>query len=1196
MSDVSKSRQCVRFALVIVLFILFAKLIENDVLISKFDERHARQIQNIFAEKEKSLLEGIDALESLLADNASVVSDPLLAFYNVYAENLRQRGLYLFIYRNDSLIFWTSNDVPVSDKYSTFDFNRPYLSLGNNSYFSGKYASFVKSGDIYNIVGLALIKYVYNIENKYLKTSFQKEFDLPPNVKISPIKQDDAYEITDKDGQFMWSLIFDSTCFEKKQIYIPAFVYLFAIFLFFGLFDRILRINFKKGESQNVYLIVLAFVLAVIRLVMQHWQIPGVFYQIELFTPIYYGSRWFPSLGELGLWCVFIGFYVIELYRFLEFHRAYRNKLKYYVYISIACIVLIAWFFVLCFILKELVINSSGIFETESKLTSLFNIIGLFGYAIFLILLVSFCLLLDKTVQLIRMNQTFKYKYWNYILTVIVLALFSFIFINHYSNEKNNSKKKLLVTNLSSRNDLTTEYLLWGISDRIISDNAALAEYVHRGFRNADFSEVLKYIKQQYFYSSYWNRYKFQCYVCDNDWQLDITNAQIENCVNYFKHQTITMGAKLPRSEFYYIDRPNDVSWYLGWFRIAKEDTLPLHLFIELWPSEVWDEIGYPELLLDDRLVADNILKGYSYSKYLNNERIMQSGDYRYNLKGDMFQTDNSDYHTVYADGMEHLVYRPDKNNMIVLSSESSKTTNYIFNFSYIFIFYLIIATIFLLIIHLPALKKEFLWNIRNKIQILMIIVLLVSFAIITVFTVLYITGNYLNKHNDIVTDKMRAIHANLAEEIIRYDRLEEKNDNDNYLLAGWLKYFQRLFSTDINLFDARGQLIATSLPDIFDKGLVGRQINPEAYFKLSFGQKQPSIIEQEDIGGLHYISAYELITDHDNKVIAYLNLPYFTHHDALSEEISNVIVVLFIFYMAIIIITVIISVMVSNQITKPLMMLQDKFRNIKLGEKNELVIYNSRDELGGFVKEYNKAIEALSQSAESLARSERETAWREMAKQIAHEINNPLTPMKLSIQHLKRAYDNKSERFDQYMENISRSLVEQIDTLSTIATEFSNLAKMPVANNERINLLEQINNVVAIFAVDNYKRAFHINDNGIESVIIYADKEHISRVFVNLFKNAVQAIPINREPKIIIDVVKLHKIVWVRVKDNGTGIPEDMLEKVFRPYFSSKSSGMGIGLSIVRNIIENIGGTINCRTEQNVGTKFFISIPTDDD
>ena len=1214
--------------------LLFANLVEKNILFPRFDDRHAQRIQKIFSGKEQTLLQHIGVLDQyVLTDNRD---HHFIAFHNSCADHLKNEGLYLFVYLNDTLEYWSTKDVPVPETFSSSEFDKPYVSLGNHFYTSGKFASFVKHGNGYAIVGLALIKNVHQTENKYLKTGFQKDFSLPANVKIFSGQMDDGYPITDRNGQFVWSLIFDSTCFYNYQILLPALAYLLAIIVFFFLLDSIFGM-LRTTTSINLYFPALALILTGVRLAMQYWKIPEVFYNLDIFTPVYLASEWFPSLGELCLWSIFIFFFVLELYRFLKFPLFYKRRWKYFAYIGISLTIMVVAFFTTGVMLKTLVINSLDIFEGPNRML-LLNGFSLIGYTVILILLVSFYLFVDKAILLCkqeltlyqflisyiiilsaviivwricglyinlisvftltilvllvgnaRMKRVIKLNYTHYITAVFVLALFTSISINRHSDEKYKDQKKVLATNLASQHDLITEFLLRDISERLRLDTVAMADVVYMDFPvNIEAPNVRDYILKQHFFASYWNRYMFRCWVCDDESPL-IVEQRRRNCVGHFKNMTETMGTKLARSEFWYIDRLNI---YLGWFRVEKKGEIPLHLFIEFWPGGVWDEVGYPELLLDDRLAKSNNFKGYSYAKYWNNRKITQYGDYGYNLKGDIFQNGRGDYYTVEADGMEHLVYRPDRNNMVVLSSYSPRLSDQIINFSYIFIFFFTVISISLLILHLPGIRRRFQWNFRNKIQYSMIAIMVVSFAVIEIFTVAYVNRQYRNKNIDIVNEKMRAIHTELTDWIPLIQKyVTEKEDEDGEVIAGWLKAYQRLFFTDVNLFDARGQLIATSLPEIFDKGMTGRQINPDAYAKLAYEQRV-SIIEREKIGGLHYISAYVIFVDNENRVVAFLNLPYFTHQNALTEEISNVIVTLFNFYMVIILLTVIVSVLMSNQITLPLMMLQEKFRNIRLREKNDPILYESRDEVGGLVKEYNRAIEELARSASRLARSERESAWREMARQIAHEINNPLTPMKLSVQHLKRAYDNKSERFNVYMEKISRSLVEQIDTLSSIATEFSNFAKMPVAHNERFDLIDQINTVIPLFAVDENKRAFHTDFHGLESAIIFADKEQISRVFINLFKNALQAIPKDRQAEILIDVLKINRIIWVRVKDNGMGIPKEMQEKIFRPNFTTKSSGMGVGLSIVRNIIESADGTINFKTRQGEGTTFMISLP----
>ena len=1228
----------IRLAMLSICLLLFAKLVEKNIIFPRFDDRHAQRIQKIFAEKEQSLLWHIDMLDKYAAtDNSGLY---FVDFHNICADHLKNDGLYLFIYLNDTLKYWSTKDVPVPLTFSSSEFNKPYVSLGA-LFDSGKFASFVKQGDGYAIVGLVLIKNVHYHENKYLKTAFQKDFGLPDNVKISPMQEYDGHPITDKNGQFVWSLIFDGTCFYSYQIYLPALAYLLAIIVFFMLLDSIFGI-LKTPTSKNLFFPALALILAGLRFAMQHWKIPEVFYDLDFFTPVYFASAWFPSLGELCLWSIFISFFVLEIYRFLKFPSFYKRKWVYFVYVGLSFMIVIIAFFAIGILLKLLVINSFEIFEGPNRMLSL-NVLSLFGYTIILIFLVSFYLLLDKAVLLCkkeltfyqflisyiivlsvvvivwrvsglhinlisvfllsvlallvgysRMKRVMKLNYSHYITVIFIVSLFTSMYINRHSYEKYEDQKKVLATNLASQHDLITEFLLRDITERLILDleTDVFQDVVYNDFQfSTDYPNVLNYILRQHFYTMYWSRYRFNCWVCNDVTQLEV-DQRSRNCVRLFSNMIETMGTQLARSQFWYIDRPNNVSSYLGWFRAEKEGEAPLHLFIEFWPSGDWDEVGYFELLLDDRLAKGNNLKGYSYAKYWNNRRITQYGDYGYNLKGDIFQNGHGDYYTVEADGMEHLVYRPDKSNMVILSSYSPKLSDQIINFSYIFIFFFTIISISLLIVHFSGIRRRFQWNFHNKIQYSMIAIMVVSFAVIEVFTVATVNRQYRKKNIDIVSEKMRAIHTELKDWIPLIQRyLTEKDDADKEMISGWLKAYQRLFFTDVNLFDARGQLIATSLPEIFDRGMTGKQINPDAYIKLAYEQRV-SIIELEAIGGMNYISAYSLFVDNENRVIAFLNLPYFTQQGTLTEEISNVIVSLLNFYMVIILITVIVSVLMSNQITLPLMMLQEKFRNIKLGEKNETILYESRDEVGGLVKEYNRAIEELARSASRLARSERESAWREMARQIAHEINNPLTPMKLSVQHLKRAYDNKSERFNEYMEKISRSLVEQIDTLSAIATEFSNFAKMPVAQNERFDLLDQINTVIPLFAIDDNKRAFHTNFHGMERAIIFADKEQISRVFMNMFKNALQAIPRDRQAEILVDVLKINRIIWVRIKDNGMGIPTEMQEKIFRPNFTTKSSGMGVGLSIVRSIIESADGTINFKTRQGVGTTFMISLP----
>ena len=238
--------------------------------------------------------------------------------------------------------------------------------------------------------------------------------------------------------------------------------------------------------------------------------------------------------------------------------------------------------------------------------------------------------------------------------------------------------------------------------------------------------------------------------------------------------------------------------------------------------------------------------------------------------------------------------------------------------------------------------------------------------------------------------------------------------------------------------------------------------------------------------------------------------------------------------------------------------------------------------------------MDELAESAELLARSERESAWQEMARQVAHEINNPLTPMKLSIQYLQRIKEQNSENFDEYFRRVSRTLVEQIDALSLIASSFSDFAKMPSINNELIDLNEKLREIILLFEnMNNVEVSFTILSEGPTTVM--ADKDQLGRAIINLVKNGLQAI--QRDRKGILDV-KLHKDdIWayISITDNGVGIPIELHDKLFEPSFTTKSSGMGLGLAIAKKIIENSKGEIWFQSVRDIETTFYIKLPLAD-
>jgi nitrogen fixation/metabolism regulation signal transduction histidine kinase len=260
-------------------------------------------------------------------------------------------------------------------------------------------------------------------------------------------------------------------------------------------------------------------------------------------------------------------------------------------------------------------------------------------------------------------------------------------------------------------------------------------------------------------------------------------------------------------------------------------------------------------------------------------------------------------------------------------------------------------------------------------------------------------------------------------------------------------------------------------------------------------------------------------------------------------------------------------------------------------GKKNEHISYSGRDEVGELVKQYNRMTDELEESANKLARTEREMAWREMARQIAHEIKNPLTPMKLNVQQLFKSWNDEVPDFDRRIKSFTDNQIEYIENLSSIASAFSSFAKLPVAEPSEVDVIAQLNTTIAMFGNDENAR-ITLENGSIGSAVVMADREHLNSIFSNLLKNAIQSIPSGRKGEIRIVVTAAGNRVKVRFIDNGIGIPEELIPKMFTPNFTTKSSGMGLGLSIVKRYVEGAGGKIWFTTEQDKGSVFSVEFP----
>ncbi len=537
-----------------------------------------------------------------------------------------------------------------------------------------------------------------------------------------------------------------------------------------------------------------------------------------------------------------------------------------------------------------------------------------------------------------------------------------------------------------------------------------------------------------------------------------------------------------------------------------------------------------------------------------------------------------------------HLIYKPEKESLIVVSEKALTAIDVIVLFSYIFVFYYLSALIVIFLMVSRFRYLSFKDSLRNRIQLSVVLMLIVSLIVIAGSTTWFNIRKYNQTQVRILTEKIQSVYVELEHKPSFEEELTDSWSTDKYdNLEQLLIKFSEVFYSDINLYNPEGDLIASSRPEVFEAGLQNTKIAPDAFFKLN-NEKLARYIHRERINKLSYLSAYVPFVNVDGELLAYLNLPYFTKQKELQDDITTLTVAIINIYVLLILITILVVVFISNQITKPLEMLQSKFKGLKLGSKYEQINYQRHDEIGRLVQEYNRMVVELEKSVGLLAKSERESAWREMAKQVAHEIKNPLTPMRLSVQQLQRAWDDKKENFESYLNRVTNTIIEQIDNLSTIASEFSNFAKMPVAKYEDVDLTEVLSRAIVLFK-DNQRINIFFNKKE-TNVFVRGDSEQLGRVFINIIKNAIQAIPDNREGKIDIELYREKNKVVITISDNGKGIPEDVRTKLFMPNFTTKTSGMGLGLAIVQNILVLMGGEIKFSTKIGEGSTFTITIP----
>ncbi len=375
----------------------------------------------------------------------------------------------------------------------------------------------------------------------------------------------------------------------------------------------------------------------------------------------------------------------------------------------------------------------------------------------------------------------------------------------------------------------------------------------------------------------------------------------------------------------------------------------------------------------------------------------------------------------------------------------------------------------------------------------------------------------------------------------------------------------------------------------------------PGVVYEALFLDDQPFAFSDDRIGTFAYTTGYLALPDSAGRPAEALAIPTLSEQAAIEAGQSRYVAYLFGGLLALLVGIVVLAALLAGQLTRPFGRLREGLRAVGAGEAEEPIPVETHDEVGELVESFNAMQAALVQSRRQLAEQERELAWSTMARQVAHEIKNPLMPMKLSVQHLQRTFHPPGDeappderRFAGQFERTTGMLIDQIETLDRIASDFSRFARMPMRNPERLDLGDVAREAAALFEgplAESGRSLFEV-DLTETPLPVVADHEELRRVLVNLLTNALQAIPERDEPGRIGLATALHDgRAEVAVTDDGTGIPQEVQERVFQPSFSTKTSGMGLGLAISKRAVEAAGGTITFETG-DAGTTFTLRLP----
>lgn len=1153
----------------------------------------------------------------------------------------------VFIYSNDSLgnavnLYWSTNKMEVPASQLKMSADEQFYANSNGSFVVFKKVHKIR-GIKYSIYAVLPVFYSYFIQNKYFHSDFTAYPELGEQYELST--DSNSLPVFSNSGNYLFSMdlkvgkefiSYDSITILLR---IVAVLFLF-IFLHVVALELVIAVDFKSGFLFLIISVVLLRILA------YSINFPFEYSKLPLFDPSIYASNFLhPSLGDLFINSVIV-FFVLLFYRNnfkgrnSVMHIIAKSKYKILVLFifTISCFILISIiqslvldakisfdvtnifslniysiisFVILCFLaliffLLSQILLRSIIQHTKFDFNLFIPVIISGGFCIYFIVASSnMGLYLAVLIWLIIFLTIFQFRkadinlplvkspFFIFWVMIFAMSIAAIVVIQAKSIEL--EQRKRIAEKLAIQSDPSGENLLNIATTNF--DNDFLEKNFNR-FVKGELSN--KYFKDSLInqnFSGYLNKFDTRIYTFDSLYH-PLFN---EDSLNYASLKTIVLNQAIETEApgLFRFEKSREGISYIFQKSIYNSNRTIGYLFVLLKSKRYKSETLYPELFTQSQDVVADLRNNYAYGIYFDGKIINHFNNYNFPSLLSVFDLPEFEFIQKKDGEFSELWYNAGNQRQVVVVKRSTWMIEAITLFAYLFCSFLLIIWFFHFISVLVNMKFNwitiqsiFKLNIRAQIQGTIIFVSLFSFIVIGIATISFFIFRFNSTNEERLSKSIQV----MADEM--NDKLTMAQLNNNRPINNTIKYelekitsdISDLHNVDINYFDVNGDLITSTQPYIYNKHLLTQKMEPVAFTAMKYNH-QIRFLQSETIGKLKYLSVYVPLTNEQQTVFGYLNIPYLNTQIELNQEISGFLATLINLNAFIFLVAGMIAFFLTNRITASLSLIGATMQKMNLGAKNEVIEWSRSDEIGVLVKEYNTMVVKLNKSVQSLAQSERESAWREMARQVAHEIKNPLTPMKLSIQFLQKAIRDEAPDKKELISKMADSLIDQIDQLSKIASDFSQFANIGNAHLVEFELSDVIQSLITLYDSNEIIHFHWVKPTN--AIIIFADKIQISRLFTNLIQNAVEAsegrlTDINIHIKLFVQ----NNQVFITISDESGGIPAIMIPHIFSPNFTTKTSGTGLGLAICKGIVENANGNISFNTEMGIGTTFTIQLP----